>query len=40
MIQVLVCAADGSQRLEEREVPESWFDIEAPIPAPKKDSAE
>ena len=26
MIQVLVCAADGSQRLEEREVSENWFD--------------
>lgn len=40
MISVLVCDTDGSQHLEQREVPENWFDIEEPLPAPKKDSAE
>lgn len=30
-IEVLVCRADGSQTLEQREVPDDWYD--APEPA-------
>lgn len=31
MIQVLVCSPDGTQTLENREVPDTWFDTEPPV---------
>ena len=31
-IEILVCRADGTQEMETREVPDSWFDVSEPEP--------
>ena len=28
IIDVLVCRPDGTQRIEQREVPDDWFEVE------------
>lgn len=31
IIQVLVCSPDGTQTLEDKEVPDTWFDQGEPV---------
>ncbi len=37
IIDVIVCQPDGTQEIEKREVPETWFDIAEPVQTPAEE---